>query len=142
MDKNSEELLCVLNGLQKDVHELRGKNVSFKDIGKKFGITKKQVQEIYNLAKSRKEQFSVISNNNLLDITFTDGELRLIIELLYNERFVSLSKLKKAYKHITEYGVQDYHYDMLVKLINKIESALDINSTQKIIDAIGKSEES
>ena len=76
MDKNSEELLCVLNGLQKDVLELRGKNVSFKDIGKKFGITKKQVQEIYNLAKSRKEQFSVISNNNLLDITFTDGELR------------------------------------------------------------------
>ena len=142
MDKNSEELLCVLNGLQKDVLELKENNISFKDIGKKFGITKKQVQEIYNLAKSRKEQFSVISNNNLLDITFTDGELRLIIELLYNERFVSLSKLKKAYKHITEYGVQDYHYDMLVKLINKIESALDINSTQKIIDAIGKSEES
>lgn len=139
MDKHSEESLDVLKGLQRNVLELKENNMDFKDIGKELGITKTQAQELYYLGKRRKEQFELYSKEDFRNISFTDGELKVMFELLMEERIRCLSKLKKKYKHIREFGVQDYHYDMLVKLINKIENVLDLNTTQKIIDAIDKS---
>lgn len=142
MEIFNREPVPALTELQKRVLTLRDENYNFKEIARQLNITIKQTKEIHSLATLRLNQHTAYNLQKRADepvvLSLSRGELKLVLEALIMKQGKDYGRLKARYKHLDDFSVTDYEFDIVNGIIDRVEEILKINVSQKIIDALDK----
>ncbi len=140
METYSDSSLSVLSELQRKVLVLKDKKYNFKEIARQLNITVKQAKEIHSLAMLRIEQHTAYKLNTKcnepVDFSLSRGELKLVLEALIMKQGKDYGRLKSRYKHLDDFSITDYEFDIVDRIIDRVEETLKIEVSQKIIDAL------
>lgn len=133
--------VSVLTELQRKVLVLKNNN-SYRQVAKQLNVTVSQVKELHSLATLRLNQHTAYNLQKRaaepVVLSLSRGELKLVLEALIMKQGKDYGRLKSRYKHLDDFSVTDYEFDIVDRIIDRVEDTLKIDVSQKIIDALDK----